>query len=120
MTGAPYNRPPGASLRRAEGVGIILLLAASVLLLPFLYDLVRIDAGVAPVLLVSLLSMGLGWSAGFFLENRRLGLARTLAACGVAAAAAALLPFVSEMGTRLLPVACGALSGLALALLSKR
>lgn len=120
MTGAPYNRPPGASLRRVEGVGIFLLLGASLALLPFLYELVRAETGVVAVLLVSLLSMGLGWSAGFFLEKKRTGLARMLAATGILAAAAAMLPAVQDISARWLLVACGALSGLALALLRRR
>lgn len=112
--------PPAATLSRAEGWGIGLLVAASLLLLPLVHRLVAQEATSVHVLGVGFLSICLGWSAGFFLEGHRVLFGRILAALGVAAGIAPLLPDVAATGLGWLLFATSALSLAALALLRNR
>lgn len=71
-----------------------LLVGASLVHLPLIHGLVAQDGRLAPVALSDgLLSMGLAWSAGCSLENRRRGTVRGIAMAGVGAPLVAMLPF---------------------------
>lgn len=112
--------PPGASLRREEGAGIVLLIAASLLLLPVLYALLSQDAAPSFVLATGLLSMGLGWAAGLFLEHRLIPMARILGGVGVLAAGAALYPPLAGTLHAMLVSGAALLALVALVLLRRR
>lgn len=71
-----------STLRRAT---FAVLVAASLLHLPIVHRLVGHDQAPPPAAItVGLLSMGLAWSAGCSLENRRRGTVRGIAAAGLA------------------------------------
>lgn len=75
----------------------LLLVVACVLLLPVIYHVVSRDKAGAPLALsLGLLAMGLAWSGGCALENRRRGTVRGIAALGVALPLLALLPAFPE------------------------
>lgn len=115
-----HATPPADSLRREEGAGIALLVVASLLLLPLVHRLLQQGSPSGYVLAAGGLSMGLGWAAGFFLEGRRVWIGRAMAALGVVAVAALLLPPVAATGLAWLLAGVAALSLVALVMLRRR
>lgn len=75
----------------------LLLVIACVLLLPVIYHVVRrAEIGAPLALTLGMLSMGLAWSGGCALENRRRGTVRAIALAGLAMPLAALVPGFPE------------------------
>lgn len=105
-------------------VPFALLVGAALVQLPLVYTLVgRGDAPILVALSVGLLSMGLAWSAGCSLEDRRKGTVRAIAAAGVLAPLVTFTPGfpISFAGwEQLLLVACSVLSAAGLGLLVRR
>ena len=80
------------ALRRAT---FIVLVVASSLLFPLVYRLIALGEAPPYALSYGLLSMGLAWSGGCALENRRRGTVRALTAAGLAAPLVTLVPALS-------------------------
>jgi hypothetical protein len=105
-------------------VPFVLLVGAALVQLPLVYTLVAREEVSPPVALaVGALSMGLAWSAGCSLEDRRRGTVRGIALAG---ALAPLLAFAPSFPVRLaawelgLLLACSVLSAAGLVLLWRR
>lgn len=107
-----------STLRRAT-FGV--LVAASLLHLPLVYRLIaRDDTPPAAAISIGLLSMGLAWSAGCSLENRRRGTIRGIAGAGLAAPLLVLVwgpSFALGFQDQLCAAGSGAACAIALALL---
>lgn len=99
-------------------------MAAAVVQLPVVYGVVaRGGAGAPLALALGLLSMGLAWSAGCSLEDRRRGTVRALAALGVLApwlSFAPMLPVPFPAWERALMGLSSLLAALALIVLLRR
>lgn len=111
-------------MRASLLVPFALLVGAAVVQLPLVYTLVAREEVPPPVALaVGLLSMGLAWSAGCSLEDRRRGTVRSIAAAGALApwlAFAPAFPVPLAAWERALLVACSILSTAGLVLLWRR
>lgn len=111
-------------VRPSRLVPFALLVGAAIVQLPLVYTLVeRRDAAPPVALGVGLLSMGLAWSAGCSLEDRRKGTVRAISLAGALAPWLAFVPsFPVDFAPweRLLLAACSLLSAAGLALLWRR
>lgn len=109
---------------RDQVATFVLLVGASLAHLPLVYGLVGEDARLAPVALSDgLLAMGLAWSAGCSLEDRRRGTVRGITMLGIAGPVVALMPFFPigfAPWEQALLILGGALSTLALYVLVRR
>ncbi len=107
---------PHRSLSALQGVGVTLLIIACLLNIAAVYVLVQRDAAAALVLAVGIFGMGEAWGGAFFLERKRLVLARALAAAGVAEIGLIALPVVRDSAAGQFIVASAFLSAVGLAL----
>lgn len=110
--GVAHGEAPVAAstLERPQGIGVTMLVLAGATHLPLVYLLVRAEAPPWLALVPGLLSMGLAWSGCFFLEGKRLLLAKAIALAGVAGGAAALHPQVQAVEGAFYPLGAMVLS----------
>lgn len=111
-------------MRASRLVPFALLVGAAIVQLPLVYTLVaRADVAPPVALAAGLLSMGLAWSAGCSLEDRRKGTVRSIALAGALApwlAFAPGFPVAFAAWERALLGACSVLSAAGLVLLWRR
>lgn len=111
-------------MQPAQLVPFLLLVGAAVVQLPLVYALVgRDDPPIPIVLSAGLLSMGLAWSAGCSLEDRRKGTVRGIAAAGALGPLLGFMPgfpVAFDAMEQVLLLACSGLSAAGLVLLLRR
>lgn len=102
---------------RARLVTAALLLGAALSNLPVVYVLIKTDHASPPIALTfGFLSMGLGWAAGFLIENKRRWFVVLASAVGVLELGALFLPDARDSSAFIIAAAAFAAAALLLLL----